>query len=206
MFLTEFQRYARQQYPYDTVIEDSQSPLHWWASIEGTEFAKILPVLARKIFAVRVNSMPEERTVSSFTWLTSPLRANMLMSSMVNMTKIRQYYQTEQKARANSLPVPRMLYIDARKKLNEKLRENKDEEDDSWLDDKPGDGNEAEVSPEVALEARTSSLIDFDCKLLSGILSDTRPAKKLTTENKSATLAISPQQEGIIDNNFYLNI
>lgn len=43
-FLAEFQRYARKQYPYDTVIEDGQSPLHWWASIEGTEFAKILPV------------------------------------------------------------------------------------------------------------------------------------------------------------------
>ena len=86
---------------------------------------------------------------------------------------------------------------------------NKDdsEEDDSWLDDKPGDENEAaKVSPEVALEARMSSLINFDCKLLSGILSDTRPAKTLTTENKSATLAISPQQEGIIDNNFCLNI
>ena len=69
---------------------------------------------------------------------------------------------------------------------------NKDEEDDSWLDEEPGDENEAEVSPEVVLEARTSLLIDFNCKLLSGILSDTQPAKILTTENKSTTLAISP--------------
>jgi len=60
------------------------------------------------------------------------------------------------------------------------------------LDEEPGDENEAEVSPEVVLEARTSLLIDFNCKLLSGILSDTQPAKILTTENKSTTLAISP--------------
>ena len=103
-----------------------------------------------------------------------------------------------------------MLYVDARKKLKEKTREsvfNKDEEGDRWLDEKVADENEAEVFPEVALEARTSSLINFDCQLISGILSDTRPAKKLTTENKSDTLASSSQQlEGIIDNNFYLNI
>ena len=115
---------------------------------------------------------------------------------------------TSPQAWANSLPVLRMLYVDAQKKLKEKMHEsvfNKDEEDDSWLDDKSGDENEAEVSPEVALEARMSSLIDFKCKLSSGILSDTRPAKKITTENKSATLASSSQQ-GIIDNNFCLNI
>ena len=50
MFLTEFQSYAQQQFPYDTVIEDSQSPLHWWASIERTEFVKILPVSFKSVF------------------------------------------------------------------------------------------------------------------------------------------------------------
>ena len=36
-------------------------------------------------------------------------------------------------------------------------------------------------------------------------VSDTWPVKKITTENELATLASSSQQ-GIIDNNFYLNI
>ncbi len=81
---------------------------------------------------------------------------------------------------------------------------NKHEENDSWLDEEPRDENEAEVSLEVVLEVRMSLLIDFNCKLLSGILSDTWPAKILTTVNKSTTLTISPQQDGIIDNNNYL--
>lgn len=51
--------------------------------------------MARKIFAVRVNSMAEERTVSSFTWLTPPLCSKLAVASMARMTQIRQYYATE---------------------------------------------------------------------------------------------------------------
>ena len=52
--------------------------------------------LAIKIYSVRVNSMPEKRTVSTFTWLTPALRSRMSVSTMTAMTQIRQYYKTEQ--------------------------------------------------------------------------------------------------------------
>jgi hypothetical protein len=41
--------------------------------------------------------MPEERTVSSFTWLTPALRSRLLVPAMTAMTQIRQYYKTEEK-------------------------------------------------------------------------------------------------------------
>jgi hypothetical protein len=56
-----------------------------------------LKYLAIKIYSVRVNSMPEERTVSTFTWLTPALRSRMSVSTMTAMTQTRQYYKTEQK-------------------------------------------------------------------------------------------------------------
>ena len=39
--------------------------------------------------------MAEEQTVSNFTWLTPPLRANLAVASMARMTQIRQYYAGE---------------------------------------------------------------------------------------------------------------
>lgn len=41
--------------------------------------------------------MSEERTVSTFTWLTPALRSRLSVDSMAAMTQIKQYYQTEQK-------------------------------------------------------------------------------------------------------------
>ena len=40
--------------------------------------------------------MTEERTVSTFTWLTPTLRSCLLVLAMTAMTQIRQYYQTEE--------------------------------------------------------------------------------------------------------------
>lgn len=41
--------------------------------------------------------MPEERTVSTFTWLTPSLRAAKKIGQVGAQTQIRQFYATEQK-------------------------------------------------------------------------------------------------------------
>lgn len=56
-----------------------------------------LQILATKIYAIRVNSMPEERTVSTFTWLTPALSAAKRVGTIGDQTLIRQYYATETK-------------------------------------------------------------------------------------------------------------
>ena len=72
--------------------------------------------MAQKIFAVHVNSMAEERTVSNFTWITPTCRARLSVASMTRMTQIRQFYKTE---RSSSKPphVPRLKYAKAAEKM-----------------------------------------------------------------------------------------
>ena len=41
--------------------------------------------------------MAEERTVSSFTWITGPLRLRMSVQQMARRTQVRQHYSTETK-------------------------------------------------------------------------------------------------------------
>ncbi|KAF9477045.1 hypothetical protein BDN70DRAFT_811256 [Pholiota conissans] len=96
-FLEELKRYARHQYPYNQPIDHTRGVITWWQALEGSDLSKILPVLAIKIFSVRVNSMPEERTVSAFTWITPPLRSRLSIGQMAARTQIRQHYSTEKK-------------------------------------------------------------------------------------------------------------
>lgn len=49
-------------------------------------------MIAIKIFAVLVNSMPDERTGSKFTWFNSPLRGNQHGQTLVDMVQIGQFY------------------------------------------------------------------------------------------------------------------
>ncbi|TFK63856.1 hypothetical protein BDN72DRAFT_927053 [Pluteus cervinus] len=96
-FISEIQHYARQQFPYNQPYNEHQGIYSWWNSLVGSDFASILPHIAMKILAIRVNSMPEERTVSTFTWLTPPLRSQLSIGTMMATTQVRQYYQTENK-------------------------------------------------------------------------------------------------------------
>lgn len=47
------------------------------------------------MFSVLVNSMPDERTGSKFTWLNSPVRANQDAQTLVDMVRIGQWYGSE---------------------------------------------------------------------------------------------------------------
>ena len=111
--LDEMKKYARQQYPFNERFDSNEATITWWKKLEGSENAQVLPVsvinlkilsmlmlnqiLAKKVFSVRVNSMPEERTVSSFTWITGPLRSHLTVAQMARRTQIKQHYSTETK-------------------------------------------------------------------------------------------------------------
>ena len=49
--------------------------------------------LASKLFSIVPNSMAEERTVSTFTWLNSRLRNNQSVETLVEQTQIRQWHR-----------------------------------------------------------------------------------------------------------------
>lgn len=51
-----------------------------------------MQMLAIKLYSIAVNSMAEERTVSTFTWFNSRLRNNQEVQTLVDMIQVRQWY------------------------------------------------------------------------------------------------------------------
>ncbi|KAI0759610.1 hypothetical protein BC629DRAFT_1454856 [Irpex lacteus] len=54
--------------------------------------AAIYQMLSIRTFSILVNSMPDERTASKFTWLNSPLRGNQNTQTLIDMIQVGQYY------------------------------------------------------------------------------------------------------------------
>lgn len=42
--LIELQAYARQQYPFNQVFDETLGVLSWWKSLQGSKHAQVLPV------------------------------------------------------------------------------------------------------------------------------------------------------------------
>lgn len=57
------------------------------------------------VFDVMPNSMAEERTVSTFTWLNSALRAKQKVETLVRWTQIRQDYLRKEGAVCTCLSI-----------------------------------------------------------------------------------------------------
>ncbi|KAN0087885.1 hypothetical protein V8E55_006506 [Tylopilus felleus] len=68
-------------------------PCGWWELLKSHPHARVLATLATKIFAALVNSMPDERTGSVFTWFNSPLCANQSPQTLIDMIQIGQWYR-----------------------------------------------------------------------------------------------------------------
>ncbi|KAG2142162.1 hypothetical protein BD769DRAFT_1772670 [Suillus cothurnatus] len=112
-FLRQFERYARGQYPFDTPLGDGQSTLSWWTHLAGVPEGNILATLAVKVFSVRPSSMPEERTMSVFTRMNSALRNRQNVSTLVNMTQIRQWYMYDSASKHPERPTINFYDLDA---------------------------------------------------------------------------------------------
>ncbi|KAG1855316.1 hypothetical protein DFJ58DRAFT_880773, partial [Suillus subalutaceus] len=109
----QFERYARGQYPFDTPLEDGQSTLSWWTHLTRIPEGNILATLAVKVFSVRPSSMPEERTMSVFTRMNSALRNRQNVSTLVNMTQIRQWYMYDSASKHPERPTINFYDLDA---------------------------------------------------------------------------------------------
>ncbi|KAH9829607.1 ribonuclease H-like domain-containing protein, partial [Rhodofomes roseus] len=97
-FLMQFRAYARNDYPFNSLArEPGQSVLEWWTTLKKIHASDVLAAIAIKMYAVVPNSMADERTASTFTWLNSVSRNRQNLNSMVSQTQIRQYYRARAK-------------------------------------------------------------------------------------------------------------
>ncbi|KAH7905604.1 ribonuclease H-like domain-containing protein [Hygrophoropsis aurantiaca] len=91
-FTRQFERYARGQYPFNTELLKDQTVLAWWTHLTKIPEGSVLACIAKKIYSVKPCSMPDERTVSVFTRMNSPLRNRQEVRTLVDMTQIRQWH------------------------------------------------------------------------------------------------------------------
>ncbi|KAF8239158.1 hypothetical protein L208DRAFT_1238638, partial [Tricholoma matsutake] len=110
-FLGEFKAYARHQYPFNLPVDEKKGVLKGWQALLGSDATVILPV-SIKIYLVRVNSMPEECTVSTFTWLMPTLHSQLSVPAMTAITQIQQYYKTEENACLHATSKPSLKFFD----------------------------------------------------------------------------------------------
>ena len=165
--------------------------------------------------------MAEERTVSSFTWLTPPLRSKLAVASMARMTQIRQYYATEKQHSVSlfdffGLPPhtplqlrqkshPRMKYFEAKaKNKKSSLQEPEITEpasDDTLWPSESGN-NEPFVDKEFDLTARSTSFLNLDSSWLASVLTEKPTLKDENGPQVQDEKMVVPQ---VSNNNFSLS-
>ncbi|KAF9523042.1 hypothetical protein CPB83DRAFT_736004, partial [Crepidotus variabilis] len=78
--------------PFNIPMDDGTDIFAWWQSFEGHKEAVVLPSLAIKIYAIRVNSMPGERTASAITWMTPALQSQLSIGQVGAKLLVCQHY------------------------------------------------------------------------------------------------------------------
>jgi hypothetical protein len=89
-FRFQFMGYVRQTTPFDR-SEGSATALEYWKNLSRHADAQILAYLAIKLYSIVPNSMAEERTVSTFTKLSTADPGRQKTSSLVYMTQVKQH-------------------------------------------------------------------------------------------------------------------
>jgi hypothetical protein len=111
-FVRQFERYVKGVYPFETPIGERQSPLAYWRNLTLNNDSAVLAVrslfiihlkvlsvitklrqcIGDKLFSIKPNSMPEERTMSVFTKMNSASCNRQQVRTLVDMTQIRQWH------------------------------------------------------------------------------------------------------------------
>ncbi|KAF5373611.1 hypothetical protein D9758_000928 [Tetrapyrgos nigripes] len=197
---TELKAYSRGRYPFDNPFPcdaSTEEIIIWWRNCltnDGT--AVILPHVAIKLYAIRVNSMADERTGSTFTAFTPASRSSMSVETMGGKTMVYQFYRQEEKiarSKAAQGPIKLKKFHHLKHKLYsgkasekrtgdiEKVdgsEEVPEAEDDSWLsDDESNVKKEPAVDPSLVVKDTGSLLsaakfINHDSDILLAVFAE----------------------------------
>ncbi|KAJ3846308.1 hypothetical protein EV368DRAFT_18481, partial [Lentinula lateritia] len=94
-FVSQLITYSRGEYPFLDPVGD-KSVLEWWTELGKHPKARVLAYLGVKAYSALANSMADECTGSRFTWFNSALRNRQKVNTLVDMTKIGQWYGVHQ--------------------------------------------------------------------------------------------------------------
>ncbi|KAF5309689.1 hypothetical protein D9758_018990 [Tetrapyrgos nigripes] len=210
----ELLTYAQGRFPFNLPFERGASTtlvIQWWKSCI-CENIYILPYLAVKLYSIRINSMEEERTGSTFTWMTPAVRNRLSVEMKGSKTQIHRYYQTqeacesgkktEQKKQKKFTNVKNSFYRMSKSSCEQVSREMEEAElDDSWLDEN------AEVIPSNPTSLLSAAkFVDPEAYKLVSLLSETDPSHtpKLTGAASAASIPTTASAEAV-DTNYSID-
>ncbi|KAL5512313.1 hypothetical protein ACEPAG_3305 [Sanghuangporus baumii] len=84
--------YKKAEYPFNVRFKKNSAAGEWWAKLDRNPDSQPLARLARTLFEILPNSMCDEHTASTFTWLNQPLRNKQDALTLVRMATIREWY------------------------------------------------------------------------------------------------------------------
>ncbi|TDL27052.1 hypothetical protein BD410DRAFT_482783 [Rickenella mellea] len=89
----QVQKYIKGVYPFNVPFRENDTAVGWWTRLDNDKSNDPQPLahLARNLLSVTPNSMADERTGSTFTWLNSAHRNRQEVATLVRLTQIRQW-------------------------------------------------------------------------------------------------------------------
>ncbi|EPQ56401.1 hypothetical protein GLOTRDRAFT_138137 [Gloeophyllum trabeum ATCC 11539] len=87
----ELDNYTKGRDPFNRRFRSNETVLDWWKAVRKDELGRVLGALAVKIYSISVNSMADERSVSTVTWLSQGHRSTMSIGTLNNNIAIRQW-------------------------------------------------------------------------------------------------------------------
>ncbi|GAB1523767.1 hypothetical protein RhiTH_006917 [Rhizoctonia solani] len=183
--------YGSSNYPFSAKIGRETAAYTWWLDLKEHPMARLLAHFALMLLAITANSMADERTVSTFTWLNSGLRNGQDVATIVRQTQIRQFYGWKE---ANAKGPTRVRFRDLKQAsgasskqvdgllAQEASAENDPDEypenADTWLDE-----IEREEASPLGDIFELADLVNLDSPEIEDSLSDKVPESLRTTES-----------------------
>ncbi|KIO12119.1 hypothetical protein M404DRAFT_125129 [Pisolithus tinctorius Marx 270] len=93
----QFITYAKGAWPFNRVFLHGSDAVKYWEGLLNHEDANVLAYFAVKLLVVTVNSMADEHTASTVTWLNSALRSSQKSSTIINQVQVRQWAMMDPK-------------------------------------------------------------------------------------------------------------
>ncbi|CAK5269492.1 unnamed protein product [Mycena citricolor] len=208
----QIQRYLDGDEPFDRKKKRSDMVRDWWMPLLAHKDARVLAFLAVKIFSANPTSMPDERAMSTVTWLNSKFRNRQKVGTLSNHLVVRSFHRMGVEKRSKK-PVT-INWRDIRATAHMK------QADDS-LDEEPNAGPNSDLTSETMdgiVEAehpddplswlddglpdlRTSAVdyfelqVDFDITHYIHILSDSAPSNSLTLTGTDKEEAVDEDED-----------
>ncbi|KAG6376828.1 hypothetical protein JVT61DRAFT_1854 [Boletus reticuloceps] len=198
-FLRQFERYVTGVYPFEVPIEERESLLVYWHNLTLNKDSAVLACIAEKLFSIKPNSMPEERTMSVFTRMNSAVHNHQQVCALVDMTQIRQWHTYDPEHQVHEYPT--VSFYDLDSLLNDIDGDEELDEDDtgtsSWLNE----NKHAQAIPDICFEVEQD--INLEAAIATQVLEERGPVPEKTLDENMDTGVVEGEGEG--DNDYTWN-